>query len=330
MSTVKTPATVSPWTEAKRAKAEAESKYMKIDKPGYLLLTGALKKWKESPNFIYLPHLRIAGESEVPSSNGVVSYPIFTYLTNNLKLTPEKAGEFIGNAYSVDSVVGDAKAPYDEDKLTGKLAPQFRAELEKQKLTKKTTTKKVNTITLADINNWGTEIKNAVKVPKKPATQKTSKTGGSHKVPLTKRLIKLAADKVLDVSGLGMNKPAKSISVPKSATTTKYGVNLQLYDEDSKQNVSRGVYSNNPESLKIALEQIYPGEASTINTYLTSWQTTKANATTVKPTVSGNVTIAPIPAPVVTTVGVTTIPAPVFGNGIASPAAQTMQAMFNI
>jgi hypothetical protein len=324
MSTVKAPPTASPWTEAKRAKAEAESKYMKIDKPGQLLLTGALKMWKESPNFIYLPSLRIAGESEVQDASGTTLYPVFNNLTNVLKLSPEQAGKYINEAYSVESVVGDAKAPYELDKVNGRLASQFKAELEKRETTKKSVVKKVNTISINDINAIGKSIKDATVVPKKSVAPKTTKSGGSHKVPLIKKMLKLSAEKVLDVSGLGLNKGTKNISPPKSANNTKYCVNVQLYDEENKQNVSKGLCSNNPESLKIALEQLYPGEANTVNTYLTSWQTIKAKAGIPK-VVTGPV----IPTvPVVTTVVNGAIPVPVFGNGIASPVVQTMESMF--
>lgn len=323
MSTVKASPAVPVWTEAKRAKAETEFKYIKIDKPGFLLLTGALKKWKETPSFIYLPSLRIAGESEISNANGSTSYPIFEFLKKQ-GIDDNKAGELIANAYSLESVVGTAPAPYEEDKLNGRLVSQFKAELEKQKQNKKSTPKKVNNITLADINTIGAAIKTAVKLPKKASAPKNSKTGGSHKVPYIKRLIKLPTDKVLDVSSVGVNKPAKSIPVPKSSTNTKYGVNVQLFDDEQKQNVSRGVYSNNAESLKLVLEQLYPGETTTINTYLTSWHTAKANATTIKaPTLNGNVSV--ISNPVIST---TNIPAPIFNNGISSPAAQQMSAMF--
>ncbi len=83
--------------------------------------------------------------------------------------------------------------------------------------------------------------------------------------------------------------------------------------------------SNNPESLKIALDQLYPGEVNTINTYLTSWQTTKATAGAAK--VAKTVPATTIP--VVTTVPVgATIPVPVFANGVSSPPRQTMESMF--
>ena len=130
----------------------------------------------------------------------------------------------------------------------------------------------------------------------------------------------------MDVSGLGVNKPAKPIAVPKSANSSKYMVNLQLFDAESKQNVSKGVVSNNPESLKIALEQIYPGETNTINSYLTAWQNAKAQASANKtaPVTNVNGVVSIVPA--VQTVQAVT--ASLFANGISSPASQTMTALF--
>ena len=321
----------SLWSKEKHAKAEAKCNYIKIDKPGQLLLTGALKMWITHPNFIYVPSLRIAGESEVTNPDGSQSHPVFTFLTSVLNLPQAEAVNDMGGAYSLESVVGNAKAPYQLEEINGPLAGQFKAELEKCATVKKTVVKKVNTVTLADINKLGKQIKDSliVTVPKKslaPKAPKAQGTGGSHKKPLIGRVIALSADKVMDVSGLGVNKPAKPIAVPKSTNSSKYIVNLQLYDAESKQNISKGVVSNNPESLKIALEQIYPGETNTVNTYLTSWQNAKASASVAKtatgPTVSGVVSIVP---------AVQTVPAvtaPLFANGISSPASQKMESLF--
>ena len=245
----------------------------------------------------------------------------------NHKSSKNEAITHMTGAYSVDSVVGDAKAPYSENELKGPLAPQFLAELKHLKENKKVVVKKVNTLPLSEIINLGNQIKNnlAVTAPKKTAQPKVPKAGGSHKQPLIKRLLKLLPDKGLEVSGIGLSPPkgAKSISIPKSANTNKFCVYVQLFDPESKQNVSKGLISNNPESLKMALEQLYPGETTTINTYLTSWQTAKTNASTAKST--NNVTIS---ATNTITTGIPTV-APVFANGIASPPAQSMSAMFS-
>src|SRR5438445_11311140 len=133
----KTSAPQSLWTAEKKAKADAKCNYIKIDKPGNLLLTGALKMWTTHPNFIYVPSLRIAGESEVTNADGSQSHPVFTFLTSVLNLPQADTVTHMGSAYTLESVVGNAKAPYQLDEINGPLASQFKAELEKCATVKK-------------------------------------------------------------------------------------------------------------------------------------------------------------------------------------------------
>ncbi len=51
------------YTAEKMAEARSKGQYIKLsDKKGNLSLSGAVNKWKTSPNFVYVPSLRVAGE----------------------------------------------------------------------------------------------------------------------------------------------------------------------------------------------------------------------------------------------------------------------------
>jgi hypothetical protein len=331
--------TATKWTKEKAEKALKDGKYMKLEsKSNDLFLSGAAKKWATDPLFAYIPQFRIAGHLE--TDNGAKA-PLYTFLTEVIKLTQMEAVSVLRDGtYNVSSVAGDdAKAPYNVEEFHGKLAPQFKAELAAvaQMRSNKPAPKKGPSFTLADINKLGALVKEAgtavtiekkAKAAKKPSSGASSSTGRSK--PLFDRVLKLNQGKVFDVSSYDAkgSSGAKSINLPKGPNSKKILVAIHLVDPATKVAVVKNLVSNDAESLKHALEQIYHDDPASVQKYLATWAA--ANKPTVAPVTNG----VSMTVPVVGVKGVAASPQAVVmppssyvpSNGVKSPVMSMASA----
>ena len=182
--------------------------------------------------------------------------------------------------------------------------------------------------TVKDANE--TTVEKKTRVPKK-ATGASSTSGGTK--PLFDRLLKLSTEKVFDVSAVESKGPsgAKSIDLPKGTNSKKTLIAIRLVDPTNKTPVVKNLVSNNPASLKIALDLIFPGEAGSVDEYLNTWSASVKPAAPAATVVSGSSSSV---APIANGKGLALSPnsivtMPALHNGVTSPV-MSMSQMYTI
>lgn len=308
------------WTQEKADKAAKEGKYMKLEnKSNELLLSGATKRWTADPSFAYIPRYRIAGDLELLDKvTGKQSTPLYSYLTEQIKVDAATAAEVLyKGCYTVHSVVGSGVVS-DPDTYNGELVSQFRAELELQSQlkTSKPVAKKAPAYSLEQINALAKTVKEAdnVTVEKKAKVAKKPSGASNGRVkPLLDRLLKLSDNKVFDVSAVEEkgSTGAKSIDLPKGQNSKKVLVAVRLINPETKQAVVKNIVSNKLNSLKLALESMFPGDSMTVSSYLNQWA------------LASKVTPAPVTAPIQVKTGISSpnsmVTMPPVANGVPVP-----------
>jgi hypothetical protein len=334
--TVKQNVPAPKWTQEKCEKAQKEARYINIDSKtvSKLLLTGALKKWSlEGGSFVYIPKYRIAGSMEAVV-DGVKTTPVFSFLVSEVKLSEVDAARVIMEGiYSRESVCGSTQLPYNMENLSGPLAAQYKAECAKQDAMNvgKPHGKKGAVFTPASINQFAKTLKDGnTTVSQKQKSTKTKNAGDSSRTkPLIEKVLKLAGDKVYDVSSFP-TKSGKSTNVPKSKNSKKFAVTLRILDPATKSTVLKTVISSNAESLKLALQQIYPGDDATVNSYLSMWNVQKSSLppAPVKPvaTSPGTIVVMPTVLPTIPLTNGHTVPS--FASSGALSPIQSMSSLY--
>ena len=221
MASKRTPA--KAWTEGKQQAAEKGQYYIKIgDKRGNLRLTGAEKKWKESPNYVYVPSLRVAG---FPADIEAVF--------EDLGVSADKVRQHIARGYTASSAAGPLKAEFEAEVAVVKAA----AKKEKKEVVAyagPSIAQYAEMVDKATVEGGRAPARGRSKSPKKakspgrpkskspkkaksksPKARKSPAKGKKQARPLADKLAALSEGKVMDVSGLHVDgSGAKAINAP--------------------------------------------------------------------------------------------------------------------